>query len=129
MANECGHALPAIVESSLRHNQQSCIAALLLFSHGNVMQLLEGSGAAVEETMKRISRDPRHFDLHTLIEYPVEKSEIKGFTVGFSQRLQSTLAELPSSTPVLRWDPAEISKSVRSPVANSLLRQFVETNR
>lgn len=49
-----------ILDSSRRHNTPQQVTGLLLYSRNSFMQVLEGEETAVDETMKRITKDTLH---------------------------------------------------------------------
>lgn len=52
--------MPSILAISRRNNQASDITGLLMFNGKRFLQVLEGPADAVEATLTRINRDPRH---------------------------------------------------------------------
>lgn len=56
----------AIVESAAERNRANGITGLLVYTPSHFVQVLEGGQAVIEETLARIRRDPRHFDLRVV---------------------------------------------------------------
>lgn len=58
--------LQALVSKSRRNNSAEGITGLLLYSAGQIMQLLEGERMRVLRLMERIEKDPRHRDIEII---------------------------------------------------------------
>ena len=82
--------LARILQESRRNNAAAGVTGVLLYSGGNVMQVLEGSQDAVEATYDRICEDPRHRAVSVLYRGQADERSFPDWAMG----LQS-LAELP----------------------------------
>ncbi|MDT0631148.1 BLUF domain-containing protein [Rubrivirga sp. S365] len=71
-----------ILRVSRRNNAAAGVTGALLYTEGNVMQVLEGPGPAVEATYARIARDPRHHRVLPLIRGPVEARSFPDWSMG-----------------------------------------------
>lgn len=75
------------IQDILRHsreaNTKNEITGLLLFKDGNVMQVLEGDSAPVDELHQKIVNDPRHTGLITLIRSPILMRSFADWKMGF----------------------------------------------
>jgi hypothetical protein len=74
-----------LLEVSRRNNEKTEITGLLLYASGNFMQTLEGTEKAVLETQARISKDPRHTGLITLIQGHRQGREFNDWAMGFKR--------------------------------------------
>jgi len=61
-----------IVNSSIRNNKDDEVTGLLVTIQDRFVQALEGPVDSVRNTYARISRDPRHRELHIISQGPVE---------------------------------------------------------
>jgi hypothetical protein len=66
-------ALHRIVAVSMASNRTIDVTGLLLAHEGWFIQVLEGPSAEISGLMGRISRDPRHREVHTLSAGPAER--------------------------------------------------------
>ena len=55
-----------ILEHARASNHQTRITGLLLYSNGQILQVLEGEQKAVEKLYEKIQRDPRHTHVATV---------------------------------------------------------------
>ena len=72
-----------ILRVSRRNNAAVGVTGVLLYSGGNVMQVLEGPEAAVDEVYGRVARDPRHRGVLQLIRGPVAERSFPDWSMGF----------------------------------------------
>lgn len=54
----------AILRSARTNNPLDGLTGVLIFNGSAFMQVLEGAEAAVDEMTRRLSTDPRHFNMH-----------------------------------------------------------------
>jgi len=90
-----GGELRAILEASRDNNVQMEITGLLLYKDGSFMQLLEGREQAVRALLEKIRRDPRHYDLLTLLEGAAERRYFPDWSMGFRQLDATTMCDVP----------------------------------
>lgn len=117
--------LAKVLESSVRHNKEQGVTGMLLYAGGNFIQVLEGEAAAIDETMSRIERDPRHFQLIVLERSPVAEREFGNWYMGFRHLNEAEIAD-PSFVPFCTHQMAPERMQVKPGVALELLRHFVE---
>jgi hypothetical protein len=75
--------LTELLSISHRHNAPLGITGMLLYKDGNVMQVLEGDKATVLQLYSKIGRDPRHRNLITILQGPVEHRTFADWSMGF----------------------------------------------
>lgn len=73
----------SIVRNSQKNNKESGITGILLYSHGNFMQLIEGDDTAVELLYKKISKDRRHTNINLLYKEKIIHSLFSGWLMGY----------------------------------------------
>jgi len=93
--------LEAILESSVRHNKEVGITGLLLYKSGTFMQLIEGDDAAIEETLRRLHADRRHYGIIILYDDPASDRIFPGWSMGFSLLDAKKLLTHPEYIPIL----------------------------
>ena len=72
-----------ILTSARRHNLRREVTGMMLFSGGHFAQLLEGSPAALRETMAAIDADTRHTAIMRLIERPIAHRRFHDWSMAF----------------------------------------------
>ena len=72
-----------ILAKSREANAKAGITGMLLYKDGKFMQALEGEETAVRELYSRISRDPRHLGVLTLVEGEREDRCFGDWSMGF----------------------------------------------
>lgn len=75
--------LEGILRKSRRNNSASNITGILLYSSGNIMQLLEGDEQDVRNTYSRIQKDPRHRSVTTIIDRPLKSRNFAEWSMAF----------------------------------------------
>jgi Sensors of blue-light using FAD len=72
-----------ILRVSREANGRNGISGLLLFKDGNFMQILEGDSHAVDDLHLKITRDPRHTGIITLLRRPIQARNFSDWKMGF----------------------------------------------
>ncbi len=85
--------LTKILQKSRENNAPRNITGLLLYSDGNIIQLLEGEKNEVEELYKIIERDDRHGGVIRLLAEYDETRDFPDWSMGF-KRLARDGAEI-----------------------------------
>lgn len=77
--------LAKLLEVSVQNNSRRNVTGLLLYAHGNFMQVLEGEGDVVDSIISRISNDSRHHHVNILVRTPIRAREFGKWHMGFHQ--------------------------------------------
>ena len=72
-----------LLEESRPRNRARGLTGMLLYSGGNVIQVLEGAAADVETVFASIERDPRHHEIVVLQRKDVEERAFPDWAMGF----------------------------------------------
>ncbi|MEM6801264.1 MAG: BLUF domain-containing protein [Bacteroidota bacterium] len=72
-----------ILKKSRENNQYAGITGFMLYSEGNIIQLLEGQRDAVESLFSKISKDKRHFGVYCMLKEYSEKRDFPDWSMGF----------------------------------------------
>ncbi len=75
--------LAALLRSSRATNGRLGVTGMLLYRDGQFLQVLEGPADAVRERYARISADPRHRDVHRLLEDVITERQFPEWTMGY----------------------------------------------
>jgi hypothetical protein len=101
-ANITDAGIDAILQSSRRHNEAAGVTGMLLLGKGYFVQIIEGTGPAVDRTYGRILSDPRHADAVLLYDGSGEPRRFGGWTLGFAR--MEPHAGVPSVARFLQHD-------------------------
>jgi hypothetical protein len=118
--------LPAILDSSVRNNKRRNITGMMLYSAGNVMQVLEGEKYAVLETFQAIQMDARHRGVFVLIEEEIVSRKFASWSMGFRQLSKADLERLPVSANFFKVRPEEIALRDQPSDALTILESFAD---
>ena len=88
--SELGH----ILTHSRAWNSAHGLSGVLLFSAGDIMQVLEGSREEVEYIFDRISRDARHANVVKLSDGPIVRRQFEQWSMGFKAVRPEDYAQL-----------------------------------
>jgi hypothetical protein len=86
--------LEAILETSRLNNRAADVSGMLLYSDRSFFQVLEGAEEAVDAVYARIAADPRHRDLHTLVQEPITKRGFADWSMGHAEASPAEFAAL-----------------------------------
>ncbi len=73
-----------LLRTSRENNARDGITGMLLYRGGNFMQAFEGPEGAVRALEARIRQDPRHRDIHGLLDGAVAVRQFPNWTMGFA---------------------------------------------
>ncbi len=77
-------ALRNVLATARYFNSHHRISGLLLYAHGQLMQLLEGEQAPIRALYARIERDPRHENVELIAAGPAVQREFPDWAMGFT---------------------------------------------
>ncbi len=107
-------------------NTAAGISGLLLHEGGNFMQLLEGPEKAIKALMVKISRDPRHEGIITLLQGPLKEREFPEWSMAFREISSPETRALPGFSEFLNL-PLDSSEFKSNPSRSlRLLLNFKE---
>jgi hypothetical protein len=94
--------LESILETSRKYNPTHQITGLLLYSNGNVLQILEGAKNDVHDLYERIQVDPRHHKVKMLSFLKVPKRDFSDWSMGFKRIDEATFnREIPNFSDII----------------------------
>lgn len=123
------HELPAILTTSVRRNAQDGITGMLLYSGGNIMQVLEGSEEVVRATYDRIGKDPRHRNIVLLSDDEISERSFGGWSMGFKQLDPEVAKRFPDYAPYFHVGLQRDAIQAKPGVAKDLLQFFAQKGR
>ncbi|MEM1116767.1 MAG: BLUF domain-containing protein [Bacteroidota bacterium] len=74
--------LADILRASRRNNEAAGLTGVLLFSGSNFMQVLEGPAERVDETFRRVERDPRHRGVMVMMRHEITERAFPDWAMG-----------------------------------------------
>jgi hypothetical protein len=74
--------LRRIIQVSDRHNRRNGITGALVYDGGHFAQILEGEPTALDGTLARIARDPRHTDMRIVTDDDADERLFGNWTMG-----------------------------------------------
>lgn len=90
-----------LLEASRQNNSKIGVTGMLLYKEGNFMQLIEGPEESVRSLHAKISIDPRHSGLITLLQGHQEKREFQDWAMGFQSLDAAGVRQLPGYSDIL----------------------------
>lgn len=69
----------ALLDKTMKYNNQNDITDILLLSEGNFFQLLEGEETKIKDLYSRIAKDPRHTNIIKFIGKAVIRASYDGY--------------------------------------------------
>ena len=122
--NETG--LVELLATSRRNNAAAGVTGMLLYKDGKFMQLLEGEEAHVTRIFEKISKDPRHRNVITLLKGREETRLFSEWFMGFSNLEAATAETIPGYSEYLNT-PLTADAFPNPSNAQRLLRIFKRT--
>lgn len=109
-------------------NEALGLSGLLLYSGGNVIQVLEGPEDAVESTFATIAADPRHQDVIVMLREPIEERAFPDWSMGFRD-VSPVDVQATEGLNTFLQEPLAAEFDDRAEPAFYLLQLFKETMR
>lgn len=75
--------LKELLISARDANKKHGITGMLLHDHGNVMQVIEGPKAAIEQLYQNLENDPRHVGVIVLVNEPITEREFPEWSMSY----------------------------------------------
>lgn len=124
LANGAESELPAILETAVNNNKAQDITGMLLYSDGNVMQVLEGDKDPLYALFQHIERDPRHHGVFVLVDTEIESRHFNSWSMGYRALSASELKEYPIAEQFFKFKDSEIERRVLPGAALAVLKTF-----
>ncbi|MET0953662.1 MAG: BLUF domain-containing protein [Aeromicrobium sp.] len=109
-------------------NETLGLSGLLLYSGGNIIQVLEGPEDAVESTFRAIMDDPRHKDVIVMLRDPIEQRAFPDWSMGFRTISRTDVQRVEGLSTFLQG-PLATEFEDRAEPSFYLLQLFKETMR
>jgi len=119
--------LQDILEVSNKNNEQQGVTGLLLYSDGNIIQVLEGEQETVQDIYKKIARDSRHHSIITLKEGDLAERNFPDWSMGFKTISSKVFSEIAGFKDLRNQSFENIAPVSNHPVLN-ILKTFYTGN-
>jgi hypothetical protein len=114
-----------ILTSARKNNAEYNISGILFYAEGTFMQVLEGEDADVDYIMGKIILDPRHKNLITLLDEPIQKKNFTDWTMGFTTPNADKFGDILGYLRSVK----ELQKRPETTPAVITIKTFIESNR
>ena len=118
-------ALRDILRQSREWNIAHALTGVLLYSHGDIMQVLEGPEKEVRYIFDRIARDSRHSHVTKLSDGPLRHRHFSQWSMGFKMVNSTDLAQLKGCLNPARVDSLAGASTPEDADLDALLATFV----
>lgn len=124
--------LAGLLSHSRTRNSADDITGLLVyrynddFRRGNFLQVLEGTGEALDDVWRRVSGDPRHHTIIVLEEGESDERMFGDWSMGFRNVDAEDLAQIPGFSELGSDEFWEDVKKQALPDALAALRRFYD---
>ena len=111
------------------NNTKLNITGMLLHRDGNFMQMIEGDEKVVRSLLAKISKDPRHKNIITLIEGTTEERQFPDWTMAFRELNSPEVKALPGFNEFLNTPLTDKLFESKPSSAQRLLLSFKKNGR
>ena len=80
-----GEELIKLLEKARAHNGSIDVTGMLLYTEGSFFQILEGEPNVVDQLFAKITQDPRHRQVVTIMREPIPKRSFGEWTMGYTK--------------------------------------------
>ncbi len=112
-----------LLTKSRKNNAAVGVTGMLLYKEGKFMQLLEGEEAQIRRTFEKISRDPRHHHVITLLQGQEDARVFAEWQMGFADLDHAAAEAIPGYSEYLNT-PLTADAFPNPSNAQRLLRMF-----
>jgi len=116
--------LVALLKKAHANNTALGVTGMLLYKDGNVMQVLEGEHDVVRDLYARISHDPRHRGLLTLLQGPLAQRQFPDWSMGFRDLSAADATSIPGYSEFLNTPLTAVEFSSDPTRCQKLLTTF-----
>ncbi|WP_207423192.1 BLUF domain-containing protein [Desertivirga brevis] len=118
--------LQSILTKSRSNNEKKNITGLLIYSSGNIMQVLEGDKQELENLYKVINKDPRHFGVIKLQEVTVNTRIFSEWSMGFKTVSPEEFKKVEGYLDIRDSNTMQVAKS--DDTVKEIFEMFINNN-
>ena len=119
--------LQQILKKSRSNNEKSEVTGLLLYSSGNILQILEGDETILASLYKKISQDHRHFGIIKLQQTQINHRAFTDWSMGFKTISADEFGKVKGYIDINNGQFNEIKDA--DPVIKDVLEMFITNNK
>jgi hypothetical protein len=116
----------AILDVSVKNNKRKDITGMMLYSDGDIVQVLEGEQRAVTDTFNQILVDTRHVGIQVLLEQATTDRDFGAWSMGYKHVEKADLEKWPEHVDFFKARDKELAIRVRKSSALAVLRSFAQ---
>lgn len=87
--------LSALLALSRENNARNGLTGMLLYRSGRFLQVIEGPGDVLRERMSIIAADPRHLDVHILLQETIDERQFPDWTMAYEPAPDADPDDIP----------------------------------
>jgi hypothetical protein len=87
--------LNALLALSRENNARARLTGVLLYRSGRFLQVIEGPADILRERMSIIAADPRHLDVHILLQETIDERQFPDWTMAYEPASDVAAEDIP----------------------------------
>jgi hypothetical protein len=87
--------LNALLALSRESNARAHLTGMLLYRSGRFLQVIEGPADVLRERMSIIAADPRHLDVHILLQETIDERQFPDWTMAYDPASGVAVDDIP----------------------------------
>ncbi|WP_225437433.1 BLUF domain-containing protein [Arthrobacter sedimenti] len=87
--------LNALLALSRENNARAHLTGMLLYRSGRFLQVIEGPADVLRERMSIIAADPRHLDIHILLQETIDERQFPDWTMAYDPASEVAAENIP----------------------------------
>jgi hypothetical protein len=111
-----------LLDRARTRNRQEGVTGVLLYSHGNFIQYLEGPASGIETVYAAIKADPQHRGIIELMREPVASREFSNWSMAFRNISAFGVASPPEIDEIFEEAGSKVTHA--SSAGHMFLRKF-----
>jgi hypothetical protein len=119
-------AVKDILDVSVKNNKRRDITGMMLYSDGDIVQVLEGEKSAVLDTFSKILLDQRHVGIQLLLEQEAADRDFGAWSMGYRHIKKADLEKWPEHVDFFKARDKDLAVRVRKGDALAVLRSFAQ---
>ncbi len=113
-----------IVQTALWHNPRKGITGMMLYSEGDILQVLEGAREDIDPLFERIKRDSRHSNIFVVINDALPSRHFPNWSMGYRKISPLDVHEFKNYKEIFQGAPGAVSARARRGVATDVINAF-----
>ena len=119
-----GQGLPNLLDDARRHNPTNSLRSMLLFSAGQLMQVIDGEVEETRRELQRLWTTPHYRDAVVVNEVQVQEPSLDGTSLGSLHLSATVMKDILHPVVLFALSEAAVVQHMRPGIARNLLQQF-----